>query len=428
MSAVVMGTSAALPGAGAWAVGPPSPYAFAADAPSVEGSTSTADAERLAPGTTYRSSLPVEGAFSYRLDLDATSTAYVAVTAVPPPGTTVAATEGMRVSVQDGNSHSCSIDTVSIGADRRPRPLTALGTRDASRAGTRCQEAGAYYLVVERIHKEESAPDAWDLEIATVSEPRLDRAGETNAPEVWDSASPEPVTGEVRRRAGGLGFATATSVGQGAWRDDILPGETLFYAVPVDWGQQLHATAELSSSGGGDGVVARALTLSLYNPVRGYVDGGGVLYDGSQREAGLRALPPVAYPNRNAVADRVSGMRFAGAYYLAVHLSEQVADKFGDGPFGMTLRVGVSGAPKDGPGYVGESEPRGVFAVTGSGGETVAGGDAVGGGGGDGGGAVGGGDTSMKLLAVGGIGGGTVLLAVLGVWVGVGRRRVGVGG
>lgn len=422
---LVMGTAAALPGADAWAAGPPSPYAFAADAPSVEGSLSTADAERLAQGATYRSSLPVEGAFYYRLELDATSTAYVAVTAVPPPGTTVSATEGMRVSVQDGNSHSCSIDTVSIGTDRSPRPLTALGARDASRAGARCEKAGVYYVVVERIHREESAPDDWDLEIATVSEPRLDQAGETNAPEVWDSASPAPVTGEARRRPGGLGFATAASVGQGAWRDDLLPGETLFYAVPVDWGQQLHATAELSSSGGGDGVVARALTLSLYNPVRGYVDGGGALYDGRQREAGLRALPPVAHPNRYAVADRVSGMRFAGSYYLVVHLSEQVADKFGDGPFGMTLRVRVSGVPKNGPGYAGESDPRGVFAVTGRGGGTVAGGDAVGG---DGGGAAGGGDTAMKLLAVGGLGGGTVLLAVLGVWVGVGRRRVGAGG
>ncbi len=57
-------------------------------------------------------------------------------------------------------------------------------------------------------------------------------------------------------------------------------------------------------------------------------------------------------------------MRFAGSYYLVVHLAAQVADDFGDGPFGLTLRVRLGGAARTGPEYAGESEPKGVFEVS----------------------------------------------------------------
>ncbi|WP_405616348.1 hypothetical protein [Streptomyces sp. NBC_00076] len=399
----------------AHAAGPWDSYGFDPDGRSVAGSTNTGDATVLAPGSTYRSSLPVDGKVYYRLDLDASSTVYASVTAVPGSGTTVSATDGIKVSVQDADSHSCSIDTASVGTDRRPHPLTALGVRDTSRARSRCQDAGAYYLLVERVHRPGSSSDDWGLELATASEPALNQAGATSAPEAWNSAPPAPVTDEATSRQGASGFAGATPVGQGVWRDDILPGETLFYAVPVDWGQQLYTTAELGSSGDDNGLVARALVVSLYNPVRGFVDDASVVYDGSQRAAELEPLPPVEYPNRNDVSDRVSGMRFAGSYYLAVHLSEQVADRFGEGPFDLTLRVRVTGTSTAGPGYAGQPDPQGLFDVTSRGREKAA---AAGRTSTDD-------DTAMRLLAAGGIGTGTALLMGLGVWTAMGRRRAG---
>jgi hypothetical protein len=411
----VLCLTAAVSGPSARAADPWAAYGFDADAQSVDGATNTGDAEALAPGTTYRSSLPVDGERAYRLDLDASSDVYVSVTAVPGAGTTVSATDGIKVSVQDADSRSCSIDTASIGTDRRPRPLTALGTRDtSSRPGARCQEAGAYYVRVERVHRAGSSSDVWGLELAVVSEPGLQQTGGTSAPEVWDSAAPEPVTGEAEERPGASGFAGATTVGQGVWRDDILPGQTLFYAVPVDWGRQLYATAELGSSGDADGLVARALVVSLHNPVRGIVDDASAVYDGSQRAATLDPLPPVSYVNRYAVSDRVSGMRFAGSYYLAVRLSEQVADKFGEGPYDLTLRVRVTGTATAAPAYAGEPEPQGVFDATARGGETAAAAQA---------GTAAQDDTTMRLLAAGGMGMGTALLMGLAVWMVLGRRR-----
>jgi hypothetical protein len=384
----------------------------------------TADAELLEPGTIYRSSLPSAGKVRYRLELDGTSTVYVAATAVPPTDAAVTATEGVRVSVQDADGHSCSApDAATIGSGRSPRPLTAWGARVLPSNRSLCQGSGTYYVVVERVLRTESSPDTWDLELSPVREPRLRQAGSTSAPEAWDSATPSPPGGAAAQLRGGAGFGPATALEQGVWRDDIRPGQTLFYKVPVGWGQQLYATAGLSSSsdGGpsGSAFVPGAVNLALYNPVRGLVDATSISYNGSRKSGALAALPPVGYANRYAVSDRVNGMRFAGSYYLVVHLAARVGEEFGDGPLGLTLRVRVKGEATGGPGYAGQSEPSGIFQV----GTAGRGSDAVdGAAAGDGDGA-GGADTGMKLVAVGGIGAGTVVLVVLGVWTVVGRRR-----
>jgi hypothetical protein len=208
-------------------------------------------------------------------------------------------------------------------------------------------------------------------------------------------------------------------MGQGAWSADLTPGQTLFYKVPVDWGQQLYVTAELGSSGGdARGFVPSALTASLYNPVRGHIDDASIGYDGSQKSDSLKPLPPVEYGNRYAGSDRVNGMRFAGSYYLVVHLAEGMTEDFGDGPFTATLRVRVGGTAEAAPGYAGQSRPQGVFDVAGQGGR--GGGETASAGGGT---AATGGDAVMKVVAAAGIGAGTVLLAVLGAWTVVARRR-----
>ncbi|KUO21460.1 hypothetical protein [Streptomyces dysideae] len=413
VAAALLCTTAALPSPLALAAPTPDPYTFATDARSVSAATTTADAEPLTLGETYKSSLPSSGKTYYRLDLDAAANAYVSATAVPSPGSTVSASDGIRVTVQDADSRLCSHDSEIFGSVRSPRPIAAWGWREVSSTRPRCEKAGTYYVVVERTGTAASAPDTWDLELFAASEPPLTRTGTTGTPGAWDSASPAPLTGKAVWRAGGAGFATATSVGQGSWRHDVTPGRTLFYKVPVSWGQQLYATAELGSSSAGSRLTPSALNLSLYNPVRGFVDDANASYDGSQKSADLDPLPPVAYGNRFAGADRVSGMRFAGSYYLVVHLSTAVAERFGDGPLTVTLRVQVQGTAQAEPGYAGQPKPAGIFGrITPSDPVTSARGGAAGAGG----------DALMEALAVGGLGAGTLLLVVLGVWTVAARR------
>ncbi|MEU2618727.1 hypothetical protein ABZ642_11240 [Streptomyces sp. NPDC007157] len=386
-------------------------YAFVPDARTISGATGTAAAVPLEPGTTYRSTLPEKGKLYFRLELAAGTTAYVPVTAVPPADATVSASDGIGVSIEDANGVSCGYDGARFGAGLSPRPVTALGRRDTGKA--LCQDAGTYYVIVERLASgsRTTTPGSWDLEIAPVTEPGLARAGATTAPGTWNSASPEPLTDDPRRRTAGAGFATARTLDTGVWQTGISPGQTLYYAVPVDWGQQLHATVELgSTSGDTHGYVNAALNLSLYNPVRGYVDDLSLGYDGTQKASSLAPLPPVAYANRYAVSGEENSVRFAGAYYLVVHLTGQTADTFGQGPYDVTLRVRVDGTPNSGPDYAGSPVPKGVFDPP-----SVQGGGLV----------AGAGDhdtTAMRVLAAGGIGTGTALLLVLGVWTLTARR------
>ncbi|TQJ75202.1 hypothetical protein FBY22_8239 [Streptomyces sp. SLBN-31] len=391
---------------------PSSSYGFAPDARPIEGATQPTEAETLRPGGSYRSSLPRAATRYYRLELDADSNAYVSATAVPRTDDKLSLSDGLKVSVRSPEGHSCSTQTVRFGASGSPHPITASGARTTSPRTPLCTDGGTYYVVVERLGTADSPGADWDLELTAATEPGLRQAGEATAPRSWDSATPAPPTGEARSRAGGPGFAQAASLGQGVWRTGLSPGQTLFYRVPVDWGQQLSATAELDATGGdARGYTADALDLTLYNPVRATVEDTDRGYDGSRRAAALAPVPPVDYRNRYTGVPRVKGMRFAGSYYLAVHLSAAVADDFGDGPFGLTLRVRIKGTAQDGPGYAGQSVPQHLFQVSPQ--ERATGADL----------GTGGGDTAMRALAVGGIGAGTVLLVVLGVWTLTARRR-----
>ncbi|MDX3638043.1 hypothetical protein, partial [Streptomyces sp. MB09-02B] len=468
----------AQPGPAVAADAPPTPYSYAEDARTVEGATSSAGAVRLEAGKTYRSSLGPGGKLYYRLDLGAAANAYVSATAVPEAGSAVGSADGVRVSVQDADAHRCSYETARFGPTRSAHPVTASASREVGSDEYMCQGAGVYYVVVERVGSatgtgpgatagsaSDSASDSasgsasgsvtgspskggsekWGLELGFVSEPAVVKGGPTSAPQNWNSASPDAVSGDPEPRRGGSGFATASPVTQGVWQEQvgIRAGETLFYKVPVGWGQQLQTTAELSSTTKGDGYVGNAFVMSLYNPVRGSVDDRTANYGGDQRSVALDPLPPVAYENRFSPDDEVGGMRFAGWYYLALHLGTSVADRFGDEPVGLTLRVRLEGEAGAGPGYLGASEPRGVFEVTegdreaaetGITGDTLEGGS---GGGGDGEGVGSSGDgegsgnssgsgdrrLAMTVVAAGGIGTGTLLVLVLLAWTLVARRR-----
>ncbi|MEU6547311.1 hypothetical protein [Streptomyces sp. NPDC046859] len=420
VGALLLCTTAVLPVPAALAAGTPGPYGFDPDATSVTGAPTTAGAKPLSAGTTYRSSLPADGVVHYSLELDATSDTYVSATAAPAPGSTVSAGEGVKVTVQDAAGRSCSFDTETFGVVRSARPIAAWGAREISADRPRCKTAGTYDVVVERVGTPVTAPDAWDLELFVVSEPAL-REPAAEVPEAWNSRTPAPATGEPVAREGGSGFASAVPVGPGVWGAGIEPGGTLFYKVPVGWGGQLSATAELAAADGRGGYTTGALSLTLYNPARGFVDDVSANYAGRRESAALPPLPPVAYENRYAGPDRLSAMRFAGSYYLVVHLASEVGDKFGDGPFGVALRVRTDGSEKAVPDYAGEPRPDDVFeAVPVDLGEVTEGpakGGTAGGGGG--------GDAAMTVLAVSGIGTGTALLGVLGVWRVVARRRLG---
>ncbi|WP_244409225.1 hypothetical protein [Streptomyces albofaciens] len=421
--------------------GDPPAYRTAPGARPVRGAESPSGAPRLAPGT-YTDSLARGDEKFYAVHLDAKSSAYLSAVAAPRPGSEVADhTDSLKVSIRDADGNTCSAGgSTAFHGRGMAYPIADYATRRIDGPRTNCQRAGTYYFVVKRVGTA-SAEGAgrWPVELRHQREPGLTGTPPAQpGPGTWSTTTPVPLDGGTKKDTeGGTGFNDAAPIGKGVWQDRIRPGETRFYRVPVDWGQQLNVSAELGAgklvegggrpgpgsesgpgSGSGAGVVAgsrlvaSALGLGVYNPARGPVSGTRfVPYDGKPAAVKLFTAP-VAYGNRYNAAAPVSAMRFAGSYYLAVSLHPDAAKYFKDGA-PITLRVDPMGRPQPGPDY---REKATEFSVTPQ--ERVAADDGMsvqqatqqG---------------TLRLVGYGGISTGTVLLLALGVWTVVARWRGG---
>lgn len=390
------------------------PYKFAPDAKPVKGAASSADGPRLDPGGIYTDSIkPGEERF-YTVDLDAKSNVFVSAVAAPKPGSKVAFGDGIDIVLMTTGGDEChAADDVDFGSEQA-RPIADYATRRILEDGA-CQQAGPYYVKVVRTSEKTSGSEAWPVELAFMREPGLGSGVSATAPPTsWNSASPAPASGTAQTREGGTGFNDARALGDGVWKDTLAPGQTRFYRVPLDWGQQLTVNAELANAKmtKDSGFAAPGLTTALYNTARGPGLSEDTPYDGKQAAGGLGPTAPVAYNNRFSDDSAARPMRFSGWYYLAVTLDKKVGE-FTTGTVPLTLRVNIGGKAVQGPDYDGDPAAAG-FGLTDADreaaekGQTVAEADESG---------------TMKVVAAAGIGAGTVLVLGLGVWTVLARRR-----
>lgn len=415
-AAAAMCAVAALPGQ-AYGAGEAAAYAFDPQAKTVSGADVSTDATTLTTGSVYRSSIKYGQKLYYRLDLKATTNAYVSAVVVPKGGGKVDYGDGIAISIRDKSDLQCSSESARFGAAEYLRPIAAYAYRNADKDSSSCQGAGVYNVLIERESEETSGRGEWELEIRYDSEPELAKGGTTptEAPEDWPSASPEPPAAVAdNRRHGGSSYYDATSLQTGEWKDEVEPGQTLFYRVPVDWGQQIFATAALGNSTvpDADEYVSGALALALDNPAHGHVGNASPMaYSGKPASVSLDPVPPVAYENRFASDTGVSAMRFAGWYYLSVTLSPEVAKAYGSKPFPLTLTVKVDGKAAATP-YRGDA---GIFGVSQGDKDMARSGQS-------GAQAAESKSSNMKLLGAAGIGAGAVLVLGLGGWMLLARR------
>ncbi|MFZ3498935.1 hypothetical protein ACODT5_37945 [Streptomyces sp. 5.8] len=417
----VLGLVAALPGA-AVAAGTPQPvppYRGADGAVAVAGKPSTAGAPQLKAGSLYKDSI-APGERYYQLYLDGSSSVYVSAVLQPPRGAKVSYSDGLEVDVLSIENRSCQSGPgrASFGYD--PVPISAVGGRIVREDGE-CQEAGTYYVKVTRETAKGGDPAAWPLELRVQREPKLGGSNApTAAPSVWPSASPTLPGNDAAARSGGTGFNDARALDSGVWSDELRPGQTLFYRVPLDWGQQLGLAAELSAATmtKDSGYASPGLSVSLYSPYRSLIDGEDASYDGKQTGLTLPRTPPVAYENRFASDQKVGSVRVAGWYYVAVTMAGKVGEFTQDAvPVPLTLRTQIIGAPGKAPAYA-EDLAAGGFGVA-AGDRTAAkeGSTAVEAD------AAAANRSVMRVVAGAGFGTGTLLLLVLGGWILLARRR-----
>ncbi|MET9296910.1 hypothetical protein [Streptomyces sp. NPDC003077] len=395
----------------------------------MRGAALPASAPRIVPGT-YTDTIKRGEKKHYSLTLDDRSSAYLSAVAAPAPGTRVTDyADALKIDLRDGRGRTCGrTGRASYRGHGMAYPVADYAARRIDDRRTVCQGAGSYLLVVEREGKETrrvvpgNGPEesgvaadatAWPIELAFLLEPGLKGAApERPSPGAWSTQPPAAPTGTPAQASGGTGFNDAGAVGGGVWRDEIVPGRTRFYRVPVDWGQRLNVSAELPAAAGGrKKFLTQALGLSVFNPARGAVgEADFVPYDG--RAASARAYTaPVEYGNRFHAVGKVAATSLAGWYYLGVSLHPEAARYFPDG-VGLTLRVGLEGRPEPAPAYSRKTDdfsvgPRDRALAGGA--PTTSGGSAP--------------NRPLRVLGWSGIGVGVLLLVGLGSWTVVARRR-----
>ncbi|GAB2771012.1 hypothetical protein [Streptomyces daliensis] len=391
-------------------------YGIAEDARQIKGAASSGDGPELKPGT-YRDTIGRGEKRYYSVNLDAKSSAFLSAVAAPEPGSKVGTVgEGLEISLETVDGDECGSDDPQFRAGGRSYPIAGTASRLMGE-DDECQKAGPYLLSVERVGSDTSGRGRWPLELRYMSEPGLKGSvptapGDNGA----DDEPPTPVTGSAKKQAnGGTGFNDAGALSTGVWKDAIEPGETRFYRVPVDWGQRLNTSVELSSSSEGGEfppTVFNALGLTAYNPARGQLEDDDFT-DYHAESASVGAYTPVVdFGNR--FANSGAEAPFAGWYYLEVTASPELAKYFKKSA-PLTLRVDVRGKAKEAPAYDGDAVAAG-FGVSEDDREQAEEGLSA---------AEAERSGTLRTVAVTGIGVGAGLILVLVAWTLIARRRAG---
>ncbi len=395
-------------------------YEPAESAKKIKGAASSGEGPDIGPGL-YTDSIGRGEKKYYSVSLDAKSSAFISAAAAPEPGAKVQTVgEGLEISLETVDGNACDGGTqVDFGSDGAAYPIADYATRIIG-AEDECQKAGPYLFSVQRKGSETSDPGRWPLEIRFMSEPGL-KGSLPSAPSDnrAEEEPPTPVSGSAKKRAhGGTGFNDAGAVSRGVWKDRIRPGETRFYRVPVEWGQQLNAAVELGSAkspGEYPPTVYDGLGVTMYNPARGRFDEDQfVQYSPDQSAQALAYTPVVDYGNR--FADAGYDAPVSGWYYLAVTVSPKTAQFF-KSTAPLTLRVDVKGKAKPGPDYSGDAAAAG-FGVSAEDREQAEKGQTA---------AEAERSDTLQLVAYSGIGAGAVLILALGLWTLTARRGASAG-
>ncbi|MGN5637122.1 vWA domain-containing protein [Streptomyces sp. AC154] len=337
--------------------------------------TGAATADRapvLVPGQYLDAIGPGEKRY-YAVDLDAVSTADFAATAVPQPGAAVDTFDALSTRIEYDEHGSCGTDTARFLQKEGAAPLTSAVARIRSEEGSRpCDRAGRYRLVVERQSKKGSDAARWPLELVYGVEAPLDKGVLPAQSEAeYGRGGKEAVlpTDDPRDVRGGTGFNDARKIGQGVWRDRILPSQTLWYKVPAGWGQQVRYEVEFANEPTVDrtsGTYSYGAT-QLYTPARYPLTGGGEFTSTTMYNGRPSALPmggvPVSWTNRYEDRSNVQPVHARGGFYISVTLGARAAEIAENPQIGLVLRVSVLGAERTGPQH-------GAPVAAGSGGST----------------------------------------------------------
>lgn len=362
----------------------------------VAGTPDLLGAPRLAPGQWLDALDGAERSY-YSVDLADGVTPYLAATLLHPPGpVTGSSYDSLTLALygpggtkcgqtsqttNQGNGGTASTvvaTTPAVGAPWRTGPFAALASDST------CGRAGRYTFSVER-DSSSAGQGALPLELRVLAEPPVPARDQLpEAPVTVPSAlPPPPVTAPLAQVRGGGDPGDAPLLRTGSSQDAIRQGETLYYRIPVGWGQRLAFTASLPPGTDKD-LPTATVTAKVVGPSRQQLplldgDVSSTYFGGSYDSDGATlsgSTAPVLYRNRDVRDDDLTPVSLAGDHYLVVQLAASKTPS--DVAVPLRLAVSVTGDAAGAPSYAdaqGAQPPDGTAQASRSGGSTTTGGE-----------------------------------------------------
>lgn len=304
----------------------------------------------------------------YTVDRRPGETVHFSATVLPPASDHDGRTSAMLVGTATADLEDCtngSGDRLDDTGDTGP--LTATASIDPDNVRDSCNQGGKFRVGVRWAYTDgegtQKRSPSVPVEITLLIEPKVTNAESLPDEEGLESDAVRPKPHGATSIAGGGSFTDAPTIESGTYKDTIRPGETLFYRVPLDWGQLLAYRADFPTLSGPDARVVASATpdveVQAASPLRTKAAATSVrhsttFYDGSDTYDGSAtslwfATPEVRYNNRAIGASKErSSASLAGYYYIQVHLSPVRGTKLAV-PFRLT--ADVQGDPSGKPEY-----------------------------------------------------------------------------
>ncbi|HEU4675764.1 MAG TPA: VWA domain-containing protein [Motilibacteraceae bacterium] len=293
---------------------------YVAQGSPVTGTPDPAGAPTLAPGAYVDQLAPGESKY-YALDVPAGAApvvngALIAGATQPLLGQP----ENFIVVLLDDQGVECTRAAASQTVPSFTASATATGER-AQAGGDRC--TGTERLVkVERMNSDGDGVNSVELLYSLIGAPDPAAAP---APPV-EAGPAGGTTAAPTAVPGGTSYNDAPTIGTGSWSDTIRTSETLYYKVPVGWGQALRVTASFVSQTADQGIAGTQLVaMEVHDALRDNPLNRKLVQPGEDTRQISISTPPVTAPA--SAEATVAPFKVAGDEYIVLNASSGLGEK-----------------------------------------------------------------------------------------------------
>ncbi|WP_188450434.1 vWA domain-containing protein [Knoellia flava] len=258
----------------------------------------------------------------------------------------------MRVESPDGSCENAPANRIGTSDFQHLVTQTLRIEGSAPTGAARADECASASSLTLSLDRSRGAAAPQPVEILVMEEPPVEDADALPAPDETEPATPAPAPAAPRPVVGGVSFSSAPQITPGSWTETFVPGETIFYRVPVTWGQRI-ALSVLPTPGSVTDGVRR---LTHYNPVIYAPDrqvvGEVGLSSGTfgANRATSQVSREVRYRNRDVVGISTD---LAGDHFVSIAVPHDQGGNASSVP--MTFNVTVEGTPSGEPAYAAAS-------------------------------------------------------------------------